>query len=121
MLASEMLNTVYAYLMEQPREKGMRKLEWAAFRSAITLLGFTVCCTLQGSLHALRDDIDNIYSASWLMGTCLCWCKVMQRFTLLPFNFPWQVRDVTQLKDVAQFGSLLLAIHMCWSMAMYVL
>ena len=59
MLASEMLNTVYAYLLEQPREKGMRKLEWAAFRSAITLLGFTVCCILQGSLHALRDDIDN--------------------------------------------------------------
>lgn len=54
-----MSSTVYAYLMEQPREKGMRKSEWAASRLAITPLGFTVCCTLQGSLHALTDDIDN--------------------------------------------------------------
>ena len=34
-------NTIYQFLMDQPRQKRMRVVEWAAFRIAITLLGFT--------------------------------------------------------------------------------
>lgn len=34
-------NTIYTFLMSQPKEKGMRIVEWSAFRIAITLLGFT--------------------------------------------------------------------------------
>ena len=33
-------NTVYMYLMRQKRKKRMRRIEWSAFRIAITLLGF---------------------------------------------------------------------------------
>lgn len=34
-------NTIYQFLMDQPRQRRMRVVEWSAFRIPITLLGFT--------------------------------------------------------------------------------
>ena len=34
-------NTIYQFLMNQPRQTRMRLVEWSAFRIGITLLGFT--------------------------------------------------------------------------------